>query len=229
MNLLARIPCKARILLACLIAFGGVCSARPLAGDEAVRGWTILSDSVPDALTTIAAAPGYHINHLQLSHQIIHDLREVKSDEKRDLVNELTQAAHRAGVSEVVLWDHALYKLDYYPKQFRTGPGGTIDLDNPEFWEWFQEDYRRMLDRVPAIDGLVLTFIETGARAERQHSTQLKTNAEKLARVVNAVADVVVGERKLNLYVRTFSYTEQEYANVHCSHCSAQASQTSAS
>jgi hypothetical protein len=196
------------------MAFGRICSARPLAGDEPVRGWTILSASVPDALVTIAAAPAYQINHLQLSHQIVHDLREIKGDQKRDLVNELTRAAHAAGIAEVVLWDHTLYKLDYYPKSFRTGPGGTIDLDNPEFWKWFQEDYRRMLDRVPAVDGLVLTFIETGARAERQHSTQLKSNAEKLARVVNAVADVVVGERKLNLYVRTFSYTQKEYANV---------------
>jgi hypothetical protein len=214
MKLLPRMPGTARILVAGLIAFSGVCSARPLAGDEPVRGWTILSDSVPDALVTIAAAPAYHINHVQLSHQIVHDLREIKGDAKRDLVKELTGAAHRAGISEVVLWDHTLYKLDYYPKEFLTGPGGTIDLDNPEFWKWFQEDYRRMLDRVPAIDGLVLTFIETGARAERQHSTQLKSNAEKLARVVNAVADVVVGERRLNLYVRTFSYTQKEYANV---------------
>ena len=202
------------MLLACLAALGGACSARPLAVDEPVRGWTILSDSVPDASATIAATRAYQINHLQLSHQIIHDLREIKGDPKRDLVNELTRAAHLAGVAEVVLWDHTLYKLDYYPKQFRTGPGGTIDFDNPGFWEWFQADYRRMLDCVPAVDGLVLTFIETGARAERQHSIKLKTNAEKLARVVDAVADVVVGERKLSLYVRTFSYTQKEYANV---------------
>jgi hypothetical protein len=96
------------MLVAGLIAFSGVCSARPLAGDEPVRGWTILSDSVPDASVTIAAAPAYHINHVQLSHQIVHDLREIKGDAKRDLVNELTGAAHRAGISEVVLGSYAL-------------------------------------------------------------------------------------------------------------------------
>src|SRR5205814_278769 len=101
--------------------------------------------------------------------------------------------------------DHAFYSLDYYPEKFRTGPGGTIDLDNPEFWEWFKADYRAMLDRVPNADGIVLTFIETGARAERQHSVKLKTDQEKLAAVVDAVADVVIGERKLNLYARKFS------------------------
>ena len=31
---------------------------------------------------------------------------------------------------------------------------------------------------------------------------------------MDAVADVVIGERKLNLYARTFSYTHAEYANV---------------
>ena len=119
-------------------------------------------------MATIAAAPAYRINHLQLSHLIVYDLREMKDDRKRALVNRLTDAAHQAGVAEVVLWDHAFYGLDYYPEKFRTGPDGTIDLDNPEFWDWFKADYRAMLDRVPNADGLVLTFIETGARAERQ-------------------------------------------------------------
>ena len=42
------------------------------------------------------------------------------------------------------------------------------------FWEWFKQDYRGMLDLIPEIDGLVLTFIETGAYAEKQYSNLLK-------------------------------------------------------
>jgi hypothetical protein len=139
---------------------------------------------------------------------------EVRGEAKRGLANRLTAAAHAAGIQEVVVWDHALYGLDHYPARFRTGPGGTIDLDNPAFWAWLKQDYREMLDLVPEIDGIVLTFIETGARAERQHSRRLKTPEEKLAAVVNAVADVVIGERKLNLYARTFAYTHEEYDNI---------------
>lgn len=203
------------MFLGCLCVPGALVStAAPLPPGTPVRGWTILTDSEPDAMATIAAAPAYDINHLQLSHLIVHDLREVKDDEKCAVVNRLTDAAHKAGITEVVLWDHALYPLNYYPKKFRTGRGGTIDLDNPEFWEWLKADYRAMLDRVPNADGIVLTFIETGARAERQHSAKLKTDQEKIAAVVNAVADVVIGERKLNLYARTFSYTHAEYANI---------------
>ncbi len=110
----------------------------PLAADQAVRGWTILSDREPDALAVIAAASAYRINHLQLSHEIVHDLRELREPKRLALVRRLIDAAHRAGIQEVVLWDHAFYDLDYYPARFRTGPKGTLDLDNPAFWEWLR-------------------------------------------------------------------------------------------
>jgi len=138
----------------------------------------------------------------------------MRDETRRARVNRLIDEAHRAGIREVVLWDHSLYELDYYPPGFRTGPNGTIDLDNPKFWAWLKQDYRELLDLVPHADGLVLTFIETGARAERQHSKRFQTNQEKLAAVVNAVADVVIGERKLSLYARTFAYTHAEYENI---------------
>jgi hypothetical protein len=189
-------------------------TAGPLLPDQPIRGWTLLSDSEKDDLAVIAAAREYDINHLQLSHEIVMDLRDVKEEKVRGLVNRLTDAAHAAGIREVVAWDHALYELKYYPERFRSGPGGTIDLDNPEFWAWFKQDYRDMLDRVPHVNGLVLTFIETGARAENQYSRRLTTPEEKLAAVVNAVADVVIGERHLNLYARTFAYTQTEYDNI---------------
>jgi hypothetical protein len=179
-------------------------------GVSPVRGWTILSDSDKGADEVIAAAPKYDINHLQISHEIVHDLREVREEKKRVQANRITAAAHRAGIGEVAIWDHALYKLDYYPARFRTGPDGAIDLDNPAFWEWFKDDYRQMLDMVPDVDAVVLTFIETGARVERQHSTKLKTEEAKLAHLVDQVADVVGEERGLGLYLRTFGYFPQE-------------------
>jgi hypothetical protein len=184
-------------------AFGGGRSAK-------VRGWTILSKSDPGADTVIAASRQYRINHLQLSHQIVDDLRDVRDPARQAQVNRLTDAAHSAGVTEVAVWDHALYELAYYPAQFRTGPGGTINLDNPEFWAWFVADYRAMLDLIPKTNAVVLTFIETGARVERQYSERLKTDAEKLAYLVDHVAQVVINERHQNLYLRTFGYFPEE-------------------
>lgn len=185
-----------------------------MASPNSVRGWIILSDNMDNAIETIKAAKKYDINHLQLSHQIVHDLREVKNEKVRDKVNSLVGLAHSEGIDDVLLWDHSFYPLNYYPQRFRTGPKGTIDLDNAEFWQWFKDDYRQMLDLVPEMDGLILTFIETGAYAEKQYSVKMPTPAEKLAAVVNAVADVVIKERGKKLYIRTFAYSQVEYDGI---------------
>lgn len=178
-----------------------------------IRGWNILSDSYEDAIVTINAAKSYNINHLQLSHDLVMDLQEIREPERQQLVNNLITEAHKAGIKEVVAWDHALYNLNYYPDKFKTGPSGTINLDDPGFLEWFRQDYREMMKLVPEVDGLVLTFIETGARAENQYSEKLKSGAEKLAFIVDAVAGVVCDEFDKQLYIRTFAYTDAEYKN----------------
>lgn len=141
------------------------------------------------------------------------DLQEIRDPKRQKLVNDLIDEAHGAGIGEVVVWDHALYNLKYYPDEFKTGPKGTINLDNQAFWEWFREDYRALMNLAPEADGVVLTFIETGARAENQYSEKLKTGPEKLAAVVDAVADVVCDELNKQLYIRTFAYTDAEYLN----------------
>ncbi|MCH8474036.1 MAG: hypothetical protein LAT55_02285 [Opitutales bacterium] len=186
----------------------------PLGPDDPVRGWMILSDSVEDGLEVIRRAEAYDINHLQISHHVIHDLAHVRDSRRLKIAKIFTEAAHEAGIQEVVLWDRVLHHLRYYPDEFRTGPNGRLNFDDPAFWEWFKDDYREKLDLVPDIQGLILTFIETGARAENQHSEVWLTNQEKLAAVVNAVAEVVVEERGLNLYARTFAYTDAEYENI---------------
>lgn len=182
--------------------------------NDMLKGWIILSDNQDNAIKTIKAAKQYNINQLQLSHQIVHDLREVKSETVRNQVNDLVHLAHSEGIDEVLLWDHSFYPLHYYPDRFKTCPGETINLDNTDFWQWYKEDYRRMLDLVPEIDGLILTFIETGAYAEKQYSLNMPTPEEKLAAVVNAVAEVVIEERGKKLYIRTFAYSEEEYAGI---------------
>lgn len=179
-----------------------------------VQGWNILSDQEKLAGKVIRRAGDYHINHLQLSHQIVMNLRQVKNAETAGQVNRLTRKAHESGIKEVCIWDHALYPLDYYPSKFRSGPEGLINLDNPEFWRWIKNDYRQMLDQVPNIDGIILTFIETGAHVEDQYSEVLKTEEEKLAAMVDTLASVIIDERKLNLYVRTFVYNRAELSSM---------------
>ncbi len=179
-----------------------------------VRGWNILSDHEENALMVIDRAVDYNINHLQLSHHIVHDLRHVKSPPKAELVNKLTKEAHEKGIDNVLVWDHALYNLSYYPEEFIMPDNGLINLDNPEFWTWLKDDYRDMLQLVPDIDGIILTFIETGAHAEDQYSEVWKTEEEKLANLVDSVASVVIDEFDMQLYIRTFVYTRAELSSM---------------
>ncbi|MFW6223174.1 MAG: hypothetical protein ACOC3T_06140, partial [Bacteroidota bacterium] len=175
-----------------------------------INGWTILSDNRENALKVIRASGEYDINHLQLSHKIVHKLKHLRQEENRKLTNELIDSAHAKGIDEVVLWDHALYWLGYYPDKFKTGPDSTLNLDNPELWEWIKNDYREMLDLAPNADGIVLTFIETGAHVEDQYSEKLTSEAEKLALLVNEISKVIIDERNLKFYIRTFIYFPSE-------------------
>lgn len=180
-----------------------------------VRSIVVLSDNIPLAELAIRkSAEEYGASQIQLSHNIIHNLREARVEKVRENVARLAQYAHSKGIRETLAWDHCLYELGYYPKEFRTAKEGKIDLDKPEFWEWFKNDYREMMSNVPDIDGIVLTFIETGARIEAQHSETMKTPREKLAKAVNEIADVVVGEMGKKLYIRTFAYSREEYRNI---------------
>jgi len=178
-----------------------------------VRGWNILTDNPQEIARVMNAAGRYDINHLQLSHSLIMDLRQVRDPHKQEQINGLIELAHHSNIREVTIWDHALYDLDYYPDKFKTGPHGTIDMDNPDFWEWFKRDYRDMMALVPNVDGLILTFIETGARSEEQYSKTMD-RPEKLAKVINNIADVVIGELGKKLYIRTFAYTDDEYQTI---------------
>ncbi len=179
-----------------------------------VKGWNILSNQEDLSQMVIDSSSNYEINHLQISHKIIMDLRHAKNPERAAMVNRLTKRAHDAGVEEVCIWDHALYYLDYYPEKFRTGPDSLINLDNPEFWQWIKNDYREMLNLLPDIDGIILTFIETGAHVEDQYSEIYKTEEEKLAAMVDTLASVIIDERNLKLYVRTFVYNKAELSSM---------------
>lgn len=196
------------LLLSCWTAAAG----------PSVKGVNILSADREQAEQTIllAAASGY--NHLQLSHRIVMNLCELRDSSKRALVRDLAAQAHDLpdahglGIAEVCVWDHALYDTDYYPSEFYEPGTGLLDLDKPGLWDWIADDYRQMLSLCPEVDGLVLTFIESGARVENQFSKM--SVPERLAKVVNTVSTVVCGECGKTLWLRTFAYNEEEYANL---------------
>ena len=66
-----------------------------------IRGWNILSDNIEIAEETIYYAKNYNINHLQLSHHLIHNLKEVSDKSKLKTIKHLTTLAHNVGIEKV--------------------------------------------------------------------------------------------------------------------------------
>lgn len=200
-----------RILLLALLFFG--CKGHQVdvqnSDRPSVRGWNILSDDTSKAFMAVDKAPEYGINHLQLSHHLIMDLKDVRNPEKLHKTRRIIDSAHKQGIGKVLVWDHALYDREYYPDQFKKD-NGLINLDDPGFWKWMKSDYRSMLDSLTNLDGVILTFIETGARIEDQYSERWPSPEEKLANLVDSVASVIIDERGLDLYIRTFMYHKKE-------------------
>lgn len=196
------------ILLIALLCASSSLSASP----SDVRGINLLSRNWKNDSTAIVTAAAHGINHVQLSHRIGMNLCDIRDGENLGLIKRLSDLAHGCGIGEVCLWDHALYDTDYYPRGFMYPGTGLIDLDNPEFWEWVRDDYRSMMELCPEIDGLVLTFIESGARVEEQISDM--SVPERLARVIGTVSSVVCDEFGKKLWLRTFAYNEAEYENI---------------
>lgn len=196
-----RISALPTVLLGAIAVIGlwGI-SCQQQNGEEerfAYRGWNLLSSHRENGLKTLDKAVEYGVNHIELSHyQLCHDLKDLRKKENREATNFLIDAAKERGIPNVYVWDHAFYRMDYYPDEFKVSPtesldfsshtqkfsGGIeqqLDLDNPEFWQWIYADYDSLLALAPRLDGIVLTFIETGSYVIYQHSEVLTTPRPK--------------------------------------------------
>ncbi len=196
------------------------------------RGWNILSNHRENGLKTLDAAAQYGINHIELSHyQLCHNLKDLKNHSNRTDVNFFIEAAHQRGIDDVYVWEHAFYGLDYYPDQFKVkasadkdllhhtkkfdgGINEQLNLDDPAFWQWVYADYDTLLSYVPNLDGIVLTFIETGSYVLYQHSERMKTGGEKLAALVDSLGNYFIDQKGLKLTLRTFIYNQFEKNNI---------------
>ena len=179
-----------------------------------IRGWNILSDNIEIAEETIYYAKNYNINHLQLSHHLIHNLKEVSDKSKLKTIKHLTTLAHNVGIEKVFIWDHALYNKSYYPREFFNKKTDQLNLDNQDFWKWFKEDYKNKLEKIKMIDGIVLTFIETGMRIENQYSKLYPSSTQKFKKLIKELNSVVNLHFGMDLILRTFSYNDSEIENI---------------
>ena len=84
-----------------------------------IRVWNILSDDTIKAKIALDKSAEYQINDLQLSHHLIMNLKDVRNFEKLQKTRILIQEANKKGIENVLIWDHALCNLSYYPDHFK--------------------------------------------------------------------------------------------------------------
>ncbi len=197
---------KGLIVFAIALFLSGNCSAR-----DNVEGWVILSNDIKSADTLLESARDYDIDHIELSHEFIKELRDLRKDYKRKAVVEFLDKAKKARISDVFLWDYCLYDKEYYPDKYFL-ENGKLNLDNPEFWKRFQQDYNQLLS-LADFDGVVLNFIGMGLRVEDQFSSRFKSKEAKLSYLVDKVADVVFGN-DMELYIRGWAYSDEEFESL---------------
>lgn len=176
-------------------------------GEFAVRGWLVHDPDLPYVKACLDRAGEFGINHIQLSHRIIHHGHEVLVDEsRRAMVEEMAAYARSKGVKNY-LWTHEMHRVPDSLMQ-----DGKVDLDNPATWEWLRDKYHQIFDAIPSTDGLILTFHETQYSVYHDSRCTSKLSPpERVAKLITELA-AVCRERGKELYVRTFVYQPDELA-----------------
>ena len=130
------------------------------------NGWVLLSHDMPYLREVIRQAPVYHVNHIQLSHDIMMYVYEaLEQPGRRADLNELIDLAHAYGVSDVTVWTHE-FGTHGLPAGCRA-PDGRVDGDNPATWDWTRGLYTELFaDACPELDGVVVTFDEVSMMGE---------------------------------------------------------------
>ena len=176
------------------------------ATDFTVRGWVLLLDDMTYLRDTIRKAPEFGINHLELSHAIVHHADELLADPGRAArVRELVDLGHQNG-ARVYIWTH---ELNSVPRRFWSR--GKLEIDSPEFWSWLRDKYERVFDAVPNVDGLVLTTVETEVVIyDDVRVRSALSPADRLLKLYTELFDLCKSRHK-ELWVRTFNSQPQGY------------------
>ena len=173
-----------------------------------VRGWLIHTPDKDYIDRVLAAAPRYGINHLDISHDFVHNIDEIL--ERPGLAELVEQTARRClelGI-EAFVWSH-----EFNTRQ----PNLILNPAKPEgraFWESRKQAYRDALKRCPSVAGVVLMFGSCPTeiwdpRITDPYWTRLSW-PQRVRRVTQVVQSVVCGEMRRKLWVRDFNHGPAE-------------------
>ena len=173
------------------------------------KGWVLLRDD--DHTELLSKAREYHVNHIQISHDMMMNAWEpLRDTARRDYIRNTIDIAKANGVEEVVLWTHEVQFDDLWPDLL---VGGKVNMDSPRFWQWLDQEYESLYYAIPNADGLVLTLTENelqpgigGAdvinRDETIHTG--KTPAESVQMLIEGIW-AVCQRHGWSLYVRNWA------------------------
>ena len=187
---------------------------------EPIHGW-ILLDSDPLALEeSIAAAAGFGVNHIQLSHGLIMNVEDVLdgSQQAEQRVQTLSlgiSLAHQHGM-EAFIWAHEF-------------SGTTLEIcydPADAVWESRADAYRKTFELLPDLDGVILMFGSAPAppwftlcgcqwcldRYPGEFPLFAPPTEQRLRIVTEQIGRVVVDELHKKLLVRTFVHEPAEVA-----------------
>lgn len=187
-----------------LLASGFFFAAHAAAGRQpppamAIRGWILLTYDMDYLQNIIRKAPSHGVNHIQLSHDILHHADLALTDvQRRTNVNDLAGLCHELGL-DCFVWTHELRRPE--PSMFRDG---KVVVDEST-WTWIRDRYNQFFDVCPDVDGLVVSFSEGDFRIDSSDEVISSYTVEEMFRhLIMSVYDVC-RERGKTLIVRKFS------------------------
>ncbi len=186
-------------------------------GYEPVNGWILLDYNPAAIQSSIEKAAEYGVNHIQLSHDIIMNIEDILGEDEAtqarvETINLAIETAHDYGM-KVYIWAHEL-----------SISGITVCFDPADpIWEERAEAYRRGLEKIPQLDGIILMYGSAPlppwyAACNCQYCTEnyegmpweVPPPGERLRTVTEKIGGVIVNELGLELFIRTFVHEPAE-------------------
>ena len=186
-----------------------------------IRGWDLERFDPDYVIQRIREAKDYGINTISLSHEIVMNAEEILYDWHRyKHLRRFCDEAHKYDM-KVYLWNH---QINNPPEELVIRDPKTgdllLDFDNPKLWDWLFVRYQRVVDRVPNMDGIILSLTESEWQIHRgpydpywfRKSRRVKSEMspdQRMAKVIRTIYESLATRGK-RLIVRDFFRTPTE-------------------
>jgi len=215
--------------LVCLVLLGPIAAqSRPEetpvpASAFEVRGWDIERPDPDYVIDMIHRAHDAGMNTISLSHEVVMNAEEILWDWHRyKHLRRFCDEAHKLDMV-VYLWNHQI--VNPPADLIVDGPEEGwkfLRFDDPRLREWLYDRYERVVERVPNLDGIILSLTESEFQIHRDSDSPFwglkKTGvisesppAERMAAVINTMHAALSRHGK-RLIVRDFLRTPAEMA-----------------